>query len=64
MSDAWGPCRVLARLRDSGLFGVVSRREKDREGCRFLGVPDMVAIYVERSGYRECRVAASELLCA
>jgi hypothetical protein len=44
MSDTWGgPWSVLARFRDMGLFGVESRRVKEREGCRFLGRADMVA---------------------
>jgi hypothetical protein len=37
MSGTWGPCSVLARLRESELLGADSRRVKDREGCRFPG---------------------------
>ena len=44
MSDACGPCSVLARLRESGLLGAESSRVKEREGCRFLGRPVMLLL--------------------
>lgn len=61
MSVTWGPCSVLALLRDSGLFGAASRREKDREGCKFLGRSVMLAIYVEWSG--PARVVCQHRTC-
>ena len=51
ISGTWGPCKVLARVRDVVLLGAASRRVKDRDGCRSLGRADMVGVWLS------CRVA-------
>jgi hypothetical protein len=59
MSGTWGACRVLARLRESGLLGAESRRVKEREAWRLLGrggdIMARTAVIVRSCGCSACR---------